>query len=225
MKNNPIEKMFESKKKFQVNKKEYTYFIGNIKNNFVKIGKSDNPENRLTILQIGCPFKLELIYSTDKYSEKELHEKFKEEKINGEWFYYLWKIHNFIEKERKKDISLDISIYPVEKKQLNDFEEHSIENIKKEVKNMEIDIKENYNVDQICIDFEEKCIDIYDLNFNSISIRDKGDKSKTIQNPYKIPYRISFNDKSISFINFSIKNIQNKYIGPINEVPFVDDEK
>lgn len=201
--------MIEEKKK-----EECVYFIGNIKYNFIKIGTSNDPNKRLKELQTGCPFQLELIHTTKNYSEKELHEKFKEEKMNGEWFHYLWKIHNLIEKERKKDKSLDVDIYPVEKKHSDDFSDLTIEDIKKEIKNMNKDIKENYNIDSIYIDFEQKFIDIYDSD--PMSQRDKENKINIIHNPYKISYRIDFNDKYINFINFSIKNIHNKYRDPID---------
>ncbi len=67
----------------------------------VKIGKAKNIKDRLSNLQIGCPYDLELVGSIacrdDKQAsklEKTLHGQFKDDHIRGEWFLYSSRIPN-----------------------------------------------------------------------------------------------------------------------------------
>ena len=69
----------------------FVYFITTGK--LTKIGKSDNPENRLRIMQTGNGEKLELFTTIQCETqaqgftmEKELHNKFKKYRKQGEWF-------------------------------------------------------------------------------------------------------------------------------------------
>ena len=64
---------------------------------FLKIGHTRNINNRLSQLQVSTPIKLELInlIKGDVNLEKELHQKFKELRVNGEWFVYDAKILNY----------------------------------------------------------------------------------------------------------------------------------
>jgi len=66
----------------------FVYVIGNIEFGFVKIGYSTNPNKRLSGIQTGCPFKLEIlkVYNGNLQLEKALHKKYKEYNTNGEWF-------------------------------------------------------------------------------------------------------------------------------------------
>ena len=69
----------------------YVYVIHCEGTTFYKIGISKkNYNDRLYNLQIGCPFELEMIYvshSDDhRRLEKELHKKFKDKCVRGEWF-------------------------------------------------------------------------------------------------------------------------------------------
>lgn len=73
----------------------YIYLIGQTDSKFVKIGIANNLKLRLQSLQVGNPLKLFLIGAKEVVSkamahkkEKELHEKFKNHNLNGEWFYY-----------------------------------------------------------------------------------------------------------------------------------------
>jgi hypothetical protein len=77
--------------------KGFVYFIGN--DEFVKIGYSTDPKNRLKYIQSGHPHKLKLFgcIRGDMKLERELHEKFKEHRLNGEWFTYSLEIKSFIE--------------------------------------------------------------------------------------------------------------------------------
>lgn len=64
----------------------FTYFIQDELGN-VKIGKSNNPEKRLTINQTGNALKLTLLLYIFGDKEKRLHQKFNFYKIrNSEWF-------------------------------------------------------------------------------------------------------------------------------------------
>jgi|21_taG_2_1085346.scaffolds.fasta_scaffold11191_2 hypothetical protein len=83
------DKMFPRKTKNQ--KKQFCYILKdeNIKyedgSSAYKIGKSSNPENREKTLQAEKP-TLKLIKQFKKDLEKELHYKYKEQNIRGEWF-------------------------------------------------------------------------------------------------------------------------------------------
>ena len=63
----------------------YTYFIYDKKTRLLKIGKSKNPFNRLTVLSTSNG-NLMLIYFSDLITEKDAHIFFKENRIFGEWF-------------------------------------------------------------------------------------------------------------------------------------------
>jgi hypothetical protein len=58
--------------------------------NYFKIGKTTNITRRLQNLKTGNPFELHLIYLFDGDVERQLHKKFKRNKIRGE-FYQLTK--------------------------------------------------------------------------------------------------------------------------------------
>ena len=77
------------------------YFIQSGTNGPIKIGQSDNPEERMAQLQIGCPYKLKLIwvYKGADITESELHAEFGHERIRGEWFRPSKKIFRFMSEE------------------------------------------------------------------------------------------------------------------------------
>ena len=56
----------------------------------VKIGKTSNPGKRITTLRIQLPFKVTKteIFEVENMDNVEtfLHQKYKEERLNGEWF-------------------------------------------------------------------------------------------------------------------------------------------
>jgi hypothetical protein len=64
---------------------------------FLKIGHTRNINNRLRQLQVSSPVKLEVInlIKGDVNLEKELHNRFKELRVNGEWFVYDAEILNY----------------------------------------------------------------------------------------------------------------------------------
>jgi hypothetical protein len=57
---------------------------------YFKIGRTNNPERRLDELHTLPPFKFELEHTIPaddmKAAEKELHQRFAEKRVNGEWF-------------------------------------------------------------------------------------------------------------------------------------------
>lgn len=57
---------------------------------FVKIGFTKNINKRLSQLQVSSPVKLELLHLIEGNVtlEKELHQKFKDFRVSGEWFNY-----------------------------------------------------------------------------------------------------------------------------------------
>ena len=52
----------------------------------IKIGSSVNPVHRTISLQNGCPKPVRLLGTTPRYRELQLHKKFSELRIRGEWF-------------------------------------------------------------------------------------------------------------------------------------------
>ena len=69
--------------------KRKTYFILAKLAGLVKIGQSDNPEERLLNLQVGSPETLELLLVLDHkspFEEQQLHFRFRCFRHHGEWF-------------------------------------------------------------------------------------------------------------------------------------------
>jgi hypothetical protein len=80
------------------------YFIGNLSHKWVKIGYTKSLEKRLGDIQVGCPFPVDAIYTIKSDAknvrklEKSLHTKFKNYRMNGEWFRLSEEIEQFIAK-------------------------------------------------------------------------------------------------------------------------------
>jgi hypothetical protein len=78
------------------------YFIGNLSHKWVKIGYTKSLEKRLGDIQVGCPFPVDAIYTIESDAknvrklEKSLHTKFKNYRMNGEWFRLSEEIEQFI---------------------------------------------------------------------------------------------------------------------------------
>ena len=74
------------------------YFIQCGENGPIKIGQSDNVQERFKQLQTACPYELKLLwmYSGEEYCEKDIHDKFKHEKVRGEWFHPSRTLYIFI---------------------------------------------------------------------------------------------------------------------------------
>lgn len=72
--------------------KECVYFIHAEGSEFVKIGRSLNPRERLNALQISCMYRLKMIKSIAMYDasagERALHTQLRPYRRQGEWFYF-----------------------------------------------------------------------------------------------------------------------------------------
>ncbi len=67
--------------------KEYTYFAQAEEGGPIKIGYTTvDPQVRLKGLQTGSPLSLRIIASIPKNLEKQLHERFENLRLHGEWF-------------------------------------------------------------------------------------------------------------------------------------------
>jgi len=77
------------------------YFIK--QGNYVKIGRARNVKRRIRRLQTASPVKLELIHTkesnSDQRTEKSLHNKFKADRVEGEWFNISKKMKRFLLKQ------------------------------------------------------------------------------------------------------------------------------
>lgn len=72
------------------------------KNGPIKIGQTNNNiKERISQLQTGCPYELKLLwlYKGDRFTESEIHEKFKHENIRGEWYHPSRALFNFLGEE------------------------------------------------------------------------------------------------------------------------------
>lgn len=78
----------------------YIYVVGNKEHKVCKIGFSRNVFKRISGIQTGCPFLLEIfcIINGDIATEKKLHKKYASIKLSGEWFKYEGKLKESISK-------------------------------------------------------------------------------------------------------------------------------
>lgn len=84
----------------------YVYFLLFGSNARVKIGTSRNPRARIAGLSTGAPGKVRLYYVTpgDRGLEADLHQRFAEYRINGEWFIYAQPIREWIKADEARRI-------------------------------------------------------------------------------------------------------------------------
>ena len=77
----------------------WVYFIFDEDNQAIKIGRSTNPLHRLSELQVGNSKSLGLLKIIDGGAELEhkLHKKFKDLRLNGEWFKATQELLQFID--------------------------------------------------------------------------------------------------------------------------------
>ena len=89
---NQIQKTIKNRIPFKRKKTSgYVYLVHCKGTTFYKIGISKIDYHlRLSALQSGCPFELEMIYvihsSNYRKFEQELHHKFRDKRVRGEWF-------------------------------------------------------------------------------------------------------------------------------------------
>ena len=69
-------------------RQSYVYAIGDTDHRLVKIGYSNDPQRRLTNIQITCPFAVSILWQTEGGAtlEDALHGHFKSYHVRGEWF-------------------------------------------------------------------------------------------------------------------------------------------
>ena len=80
----------------------FVYFIRC--ENFVKIGKANDPDARLADLQVGNPIDLELLFSIPGSfrTERKFHQRFAASRHIGEWFRIEGKLMEYIKAELPK---------------------------------------------------------------------------------------------------------------------------
>jgi len=95
-----------------------TYLIGNKNKGIFKIGYTSDLKTRLVGIQVGCPYKVEVIFSySTEYAhkvEKVLHRKFAlsktdqdGEELHGEWFGLdVLQVESFLGECKKVDESI-----------------------------------------------------------------------------------------------------------------------
>lgn len=117
------------------------YFISADEANKVKIGFTNNLKKRLKQLQTSSPFELKvlLILEGDEHKEKELHLKFKKQRVNGEWFEKTEEISKFISENEINNKSYE---YNFSNKYSLLFEEDSKSQMKKIRKEKKMTLKE-----------------------------------------------------------------------------------
>ena len=75
------------------------YFIADEREVYVKIGRSIDPEGRMSELQVSQPSKLKIVVTFPEdniVNEKSLHRKFSHLSVRGEWFSFSTEIRSFI---------------------------------------------------------------------------------------------------------------------------------
>lgn len=84
----------------------FVYFLlyGNGNGAKVKIGTSKNVNGRLAILKTGVPGKARVYYVTpgNIALERNLHRKFAEDRVSGEWFQFSQAIRDWIKQDRDR---------------------------------------------------------------------------------------------------------------------------
>ena len=68
------------------NKNVFTYFVRHPKTKLIKIGKTIDVESRIKSLECGSGGKLHILAVLNGNKERELHKKFSNSRVHGEWF-------------------------------------------------------------------------------------------------------------------------------------------
>lgn len=94
---------------YKTNNWSKVYFVQGDKGGPIKIGHTDNIENRLKQMQTGNPDKLVLLHLTNggKNFEDELHERFSKYHYRGEWFHPSQELLDYINELKLKDENED----------------------------------------------------------------------------------------------------------------------
>lgn len=94
-----------------------TYIIQDTATGLCKIGSAVNPAHRMKTLQTGCPGELKLVLVLDTDCEVQLHTRFKDARVRGEWFKVTAALRQFVMTEqgrqRQTAIKLVLTESPV----------------------------------------------------------------------------------------------------------------
>jgi hypothetical protein len=84
----------------EVVRQRYVYFVKNGRKKLVKIGSAYDIEKRMSSLQISSPNPLTLLgfIEADETAERDLHRRFKKQRVRGEWFRIQGDLAEFIAK-------------------------------------------------------------------------------------------------------------------------------
>lgn len=77
---------------------ETVYIIQAEDTPYIKIGLTYQASviPRLKNLQTGCPLELKLLATTQKFTEAELHQAFRDYRVRGEWFWCRDRLESFV---------------------------------------------------------------------------------------------------------------------------------
>lgn len=105
-----------------------TYIVQGFPLTPVKIGKAEDVERRITQIQTGHYTRLRVLLVLDGDHERELHERFSEYRLVGEWFMWSEKIEKFIfeslsEQSEQCTVWHTVNIYcsPEQRSQFNEW--------------------------------------------------------------------------------------------------------
>jgi hypothetical protein len=98
--------------------KQQTYFMLDEQNNRIKIGKSINPISRLRQISGMAGAKLSLIAVIDDDVEQELHRKFSDLSVYGEWFLPDERIAEYIKSNCEDAQNMDLLLNYIRRKKL-----------------------------------------------------------------------------------------------------------
>lgn len=106
----------------------YIYVIANLEFKVCKIGFSNNVHSRLTQIQTGCPFPLEIykVFKGNMKQERRIHQKYKHFRMKGEWFKFDGILKDNIDAMEGEDFNL-ISV----KKNLKSTQKNNINQLKR----------------------------------------------------------------------------------------------
>lgn len=112
----------------------YIYVIANLEFKICKIGFSNNIHNRLTQIQTGCPFPLEIykVFKGNMKQERRIHQKYKHFRMKGEWFKFDGILKDNIDAMEGEDFNL-ISV----KKNLKSTQKNNINQLKQNLNETE----------------------------------------------------------------------------------------
>jgi hypothetical protein len=101
----------------------FTYFIQGTPHGPVKIGRTEDVSDRISTLQTGHHDTLRLLLVLDGDREAELHKRFRNDRIRGEWFRWSEAVETFVSENApwKSDVWHMVNVYctPDQREQFN----------------------------------------------------------------------------------------------------------